>query len=311
MKQIYITRPEKSISHFLSDNYPLLKTGTVNKFFRNNKIKLNGKKAPLNTPLKKGDILNLYIEDSYFEKPDKDTAFRFSSKALEIIFEDENLLVVNKPAGIPVIDDNWQNYDTLINRVKNYCYLNDVDCSPSLCHRLDTGTQGIVMLAKNNDFLQFMLELFKEKSLQKEYVCVVKGIPQKKTETYSAYLTKNPREAYVTVSAKAKNSNSKPIQTKVTLVESYNDYSLLNIGLITGRTHQIRAHLAYLGMPVLGDSRYGINALNRQLKMKYQALCSKKITFGQINDSRYSYLSGKSFECADPWFVDSFYKREF
>ena len=113
------------------------------------------------------------------------------------------------------------------------------------------------------------------------------------------------------MSAKAKNSNSKPIQTKVTLVESYNDYSLLNIGLITGRTHQIRAHLAYLGMPVLGDSRYGINALNRQLKMKYQALCSKKITFGKINDSRYSYLSVKSFECADPWFVDSFYKREF
>jgi len=311
LKQIYITRPEKSISHFLSDNYPLLKTGTVNKFFRNNKIKLNGKKAPLNTPLKKGDILSLYIEDFYFEKPDKDTAFRFSSKLLEIIYEDENLLVVNKPAGIPVIDDNWQNYDTLINRVKNYCYLNGVDCSPSLCHRLDTGTQGIVMLAKNSDFLQFMLELFKEKSLQKEYVCVVKGIPQKKTETYSAYLTKNPKEAYVTVSAKSKNSNSKPIQTKVTLVESYNDYSLLNIGLITGRTHQIRAHLAYLGMPVLGDSRYGINALNRQLKMKYQALCSKKITFGKINDSRYSYLSGKSFECADPWFVDSFYKREF
>ncbi|MBR4036652.1 MAG: RNA pseudouridine synthase, partial [Oscillospiraceae bacterium] len=110
---------------------------------------------------------------------------------------------------------------------------------------------------------------------------------------------------------KAKNNMSKPITTEVTLIESYNDYSLLKVGLITGRTHQIRAHLAYMDMPILGDSRYGINNLNRHLKMKYQALCSRKIKFGKIDDKRYSYLSEKEFICPDPWFVDSFYKREF
>ncbi len=311
MKQIYITKNEKSVADFLQSNYPMLKTGLLNKFLRNNKIKLNGKKLPLNTPLKKGDVLNLYIEDFYFEKPDKNNAFRFSGKNIDIVYEDENLLVVNKPAGIAVIDDNWQNYDTLINRVKNHYFSIGADCTPALCHRLDTGTSGLVLLAKNQEFLQFMLDMFKEKELEKEYICVVKGVPKKKNAVYNAYLTKNAKDAYVTVTAGAKNSMSKPITTKVALVESYGDYSLLNVGLITGRTHQIRAHLAYLGIPILGDSRYGINSLNRQLKMKYQALCSKKIKFGKITDSRYSYLSDKQFICPDPWFVDSFYKREF
>ena len=311
MKQIYITKNEKSLSSFLQDNYPLLKTGTLNKFLRANKIKVNGKKVPLNTALKKGDVINLYIEDTYFEKPNQNNAFKFSGRNLEIVYEDDNLLVVNKPAGIPVMDDDWHNYDTLINRVKNHYFTAGSDCSPALCHRLDTGTSGLVLLAKNGEFLEFMLDMFRDKELEKEYVCVVKGMPKQKNATHNAYLTKNVRDAYVTVTPNAKNQNSKPITTQVKLVESYGDYSLLNVGLITGRTHQIRAHLAYLNMPILGDSRYGINNLNRQLKMKYQALCSRKIKFSKISDNRYSYLSDKEFICPDPWFVESFYKREF
>ncbi len=311
MKQLYIQKSEKNLGSYLSANYPLLKTGTLNKFLRANKIKVNGKKIPLNSALNKGDVINLYIEDFYFEKPTEKTAFKFSAKNIEIVYEDENLIAVNKPAGIPVIDDNWQNYDTLINRVKNHYFNLGNNISPALCHRLDTGTQGIVLIAKNEDFLRFMLELFKSKSLKKEYLCVVKGIPAKKNGIYNAFLTKNAKQGFVTISEKSKNNMSKPIQTQVAVIESYNDYSLLNIGLITGRTHQIRAHMAYLGMPVLGDSRYGINSLNRQLKLKYQTLCSHKITFGQIEDKRYSYLSGKEIVCPQPWFVESFYNREF
>ena len=311
MKQIYIQKNEKSLSEFLSSTYPLLKTGLLNKFLRNNKIKVNGKKIPLNSAIVKGDVISLYIDDSYFEKPDKNNAYKFSSKNLDVVYEDENLLVVNKPAGIPVIDEDWKNFDTLINRVKNYYYINNLPVSPALCHRLDTGTSGLVMIAKNEKFLEFMLDIFRDKSLEKEYICIVKGIPKKKSAVYSAYLTKNAKQAYVTVTDKAKNNLSKPIQTAVNLIESYNDYSLLRVGLITGRTHQIRAHLAYLGMPILGDSRYGINSLNRQLKLKYQTLCSHKITFGEVNHAEYSYLSGKSFICPDPWFIESFNKREF
>ncbi len=311
MKQIYITKNEKSLSAFILDKYPMIKTGTLNKFHRTNKVKVNGKKVPLNAPLNKGDVINLYIDDIYFEKLKPETAFKFSNKNIEIIYEDENLLVVNKPAGIAVMDDDWQNYDTLINRVKNHYYVNAIDCSPALCHRLDTGTSGLVLLAKNREFLQFMLDMFKNKELEKEYICVVKGIPKQKNALHTAWLTKNAKQGYVTVTPKAKNNTSKEIRTQVQLIESYGDYSLLKIGLITGRTHQIRAHLAYLEMPVLGDSRYGINNLNRQLKLKYQTLCSRKVKFGNIDDKRYSYLSEKEFICPDPWFVDSFYKREF
>ena len=311
MKQIYIQKNEKSLSEFLLASYPMLKPGLLNKFLRTNKIKVNGKKVPLNTPLYKGDVLNLYIDDFYFEKLKPDNAFKFSNKNVEIVYEDDNLLAVNKPAGIPVMDDDWKNYDTLINRVKNHYFSSNEDISPALCHRLDTGTQGLVLLAKNKEFLRFMLDMFKNKELKKEYICVVKGIPKHKNGTYSAFLTKNAKESYVTVSEKSKGKLSKPIKTQVSLVESYNDYSLLKVGLITGRTHQIRAHLAFMGMPVLGDSRYGINTLNRRLKLKYQTLCSYKITFGNISDPKYSYLSGKEIACPDPWFVDSFYKREF
>ena len=311
MKQITIQKNEKSLMLFLQSNYPLLKTGTLNKFLRNNKIKVNGKKIPLDSKLVKGDIINLYIEDIYFEKPDKNNAFKFSGKNIDIIYEDENLLVVNKPAGIRVIDDDWHNYDTLINRVKNYYYLNNINVSPALCHRLDTGTQGLVMISKNQEFLEFMLDLFKEKRLSKDYICVVKGTPKQKHSIQKAFLTKNAKQGYVTISPNSKSNMSKPIQTEITLIESYNGYSLLQIGLITGRTHQIRAHLSYLNLPILGDSRYGINDLNRRFKMKYQALCSFRIAFGKVKDSRYSYLSNKKFECSDPWFVESFYKREF
>lgn len=311
MKQITVTKNCKSITEFLSQNYPLMKAGTLNKFFRLNKIKLNGKKAPLNTPLKNGDMLNLYIDDRYFLIPGRDNAFMFSAKNIDIIYEDENLLVVNKPAGIPVIDEDWKNFDTLINRVKNHYYLSgDSRTKPQLCHRLDTGTCGLVLIAKNRRFESFMMDVFKNRQLEKEYICVVKGIAKPAKRIHRAYLTKNSRQGFVQIWPKDR-PGAKPIQTAVTVIDSYGDFSLLKVGLITGRTHQIRAHLAYLGHPILGDSRYGINTLNRKYKMKYQALCSRRIKFGTITDSRYSYLSGKELTCPLPWFAESFEKREF
>lgn len=313
MKEIIVNKTYPRLDNYLSDNFPLLNIGNLNKFLRQSKIKLNGKKPSLSDGIKKGDVLKLYLEDMFFEKPTPATAFKFSGKSLDILFEDENLLIVNKPSGVSVYDENWQNFDTLVNRVSNhYHLLNQPLAYPiQLCHRLDTGTQGLVILAKNPAALNFMTELFKDRNLKKEYLCVVNGLPKFKHSIQRAFLAKNSKEGYVTVSDKAKNDLSKPIETEITLIESYADYSLLKIDLLTGRTHQIRAHLSFLGLPILGDSRYGINALNRRLRLKYQALCSAKITFGNIENEHFSYLSGKEFVCPTPWFVDSFYNREF
>lgn len=313
MKEIIINKTYSRLDSYLTDSFPSLKIGNLNKFLRQNKIKLNRKKPLLSDSLKKGDILQLYLDDIYFERPTAATAFKFSGKNLDIVFEDDNLLVVNKPAGISVCDENWQNFDTLENRVKNHYFLSGTlpEFIPQLCHRLDTGTQGLVILGKNQATVDFMAEQFKDKSLKKQYLCVVKGLPKFKHSLQKAFLSKNSKEGYVTVTDKAKGDLSKPIETDITLIESYGDYSLLQVGLITGRTHQIRAHLAFLSLPILGDSRYGINNLNRQLKLKYQCLCSYKIVFGDIAAGRYSYLSNKELVCPEPWFVNSFYKREF
>ncbi|MEG3029581.1 MAG: RluA family pseudouridine synthase [Oscillospiraceae bacterium] len=314
MKEIiYKNKKSARLDTFLQDTYPLFTIGTINKFLRQNKIKVNGVKPAANTKLSINDKITLYTDDCYLETPTKDTAFKFSGKNLEVIYEDDNILVVNKPSGIPVVDSDWNTFDTLVNRVLNHYYLLDKQLSftPALCHRIDTGTQGLVILAKSQQALDFMVELFKDKGLEKSYICVVAGAMKAQNSIEKAYLIKSPREGYVTISQSKKNENSKPIETHIHSVSRYGNYSLLDVGLVTGRTHQIRAHLAYLNMPILGDSRYGDNALNRKLKLKYQLLCSYKIKFGSIDDENFKYLSGKVITCKDPWFIESFYNREF
>lgn len=314
MKEIvYKSGKSVRLDSFLQESFPLLKTGIVNKFLRQNKIKINGVKKDANFKLRQNDKITLYVEDSFLETPTKETAFQFSGKNLEVVFEDPSFIIVNKPSGIVVIDENWKNFDTLINRVINYYHIQNktLDFIPALCHRIDTGTQGLVVLAKNQTALDFMQELFKEKQVEKTYICVTKGMPKKRDSIEKAYLVKNAKEGYVTVSAMKKGDTSKPIETRVKVLSSYGEYSLLEINLITGRTHQIRAHLAYLQLPILGDSRYGDNNLNRALKLKYQLLCSNKIKFLEIENRNFKYLSNMQFTCTDPWFLESFNKREF
>lgn len=312
MKQITAEKSAKNLGDFLLEKYPLLTFGKLNKFLRENKIKLNGKKTPLSTPVQKGDEIKLFVPDAFFEKITAENRYTFCTKDIEIVYEDENLLAVNKPAGIAVYDENFQNYDTLINRVKkHYSTLSATGVSPALCHRLDTGTCGLVLVAKNRRFLEFMTEVFKNHLLEKTYVCAVKGKPAKKQSVYKAFLTKDSRAATVKITLKPINSQSKNIETAVRHLDSYGDYSMLEVGLITGRTHQIRAHLSFLSMPILGDSRYGINSLNRSLKLKYQLLCAQKLRFSNIDNDRYSYLSNLEIRCPDPWFIKAFENREF
>ncbi|MBR6519288.1 MAG: RNA pseudouridine synthase, partial [Oscillospiraceae bacterium] len=164
---------------------------------------------------------------------------------MEIIYEDDNIFVVNKPSGISVIRDDWQEFDTLANRIKHYYHKNNLGCNiPQLCHRIDTGTSGIVVLAKNDETLEFMFDMFRDKQLKKKYICVAKNNPKIKDGVYKAYLTKNSQRGFVTVSEKPLNNASQNIETGVKTLDAFDDYKLLDINLYTGRTHQIRAHLS-------------------------------------------------------------------
>ncbi len=312
MKEIiYKEIKQERIYTFLSQKYPLIRLSVFNKFLRQNKIKVNGTKPNNNYTLKKGDIITLYFSDEYFIIPNKDNAFLFSANQLEILYEDNNIFVVNKPSGISVIDDDWRNFDTLINRIKHYYHKNNLEGQiPQLCHRIDTGTSGIVLLAKNDKTLNFMFDLFKNKQLKKKYICAVKNNPSAKDGLYKDFLTKNSQRGFVSVSSKPINKTSQNIETGIKTIDQFDNYRLLDINLYTGRTHQIRAHLSYLGMPILGDSKYGDNNLNRKLKLKYQLLCSYYFKFGRIEDEQLSYLSYKEIVCPMPWFVENFKNKK-
>ncbi|MBQ5783199.1 MAG: RluA family pseudouridine synthase [Oscillospiraceae bacterium] len=308
---IYKDSKAVRLDSWLNDKYPLIRPSVLNKFLRQNKVKVNGIKATAGQKLVKGDVVSLYVNDDYLLIPDKNNAFLFAGSQVEIIYEDENLFVVNKPSGISVIDDDWQVFDTLVNRIKHYYHKNSMDGNiPQLCHRIDTGTSGIVVLAKNEETLEFMFDMFRDKQLKKKYVCAVKNNPKVKDGIYKGYLTKNSQRGFVSVSEKPLNNASQNIETGIRTIDSFDRYKLLEIDLYTGRTHQIRAHCAYLGMPVLGDSKYGDNQLNRHLKLKYQLLCSSYLKLGYIDNEKYSYLSFKEFRCPDPWFVESFKNRK-
>lgn len=312
MKELIFNETKsKRLDIYLNEKFPLIRPTAVNKYLRQNKIKINGSKAISGQKLVKGDTVSVYLNDDMFLQPDKENAFMFAASQVEILYEDENLFIVNKPSGISVISDNWQEFDTLANRIRHYYHKNNLgDNIPQLCHRIDTGTSGIVVLAKNEKALEFMFSMFRDKQLKKKYICAVKNNPKIKDGSYKAYLTKNSQRGFVTVSDKPVNKASQNIETGIKTLDSFDEYKLMDINLVTGRTHQIRAHMAYMNMPVLGDSKYGDNNLNRKLKLKYQLLCSYYLKFGRIEDSNFEYLSYKEINCPMPWFVDNFKNRK-
>lgn len=308
---IFNENKPKRLDVYINEQFPLIRPTNLNKFIRQNKVKVNGTKTIAGQKIVKGDVINLYLNDDMFIQPNKDNAFLFASSQVEILYEDDNLFVVNKPSGISVISDNWQEFDTLTNRIKHYYHKNNLGNNyPQLCHRIDTGTSGIVVLAKNDKALEFMFDMFRDKQLKKKYICAVKNNPKIKDGIYQAYLTKNSQRGFVTVSDKPLNNASQDIETGIKTLDYFDDYKLMDINLFTGRTHQIRAHMAYMGMNVLGDSKYGDNNLNRKLKLKYQLLCSYYLKFGRIENADFEYLSYKEINCPMPWFVESFKNRK-
>lgn len=317
--KILTVRPNDAgqrMDKFLTKSLPTLPQALLYKYIRLKRIKLNGKRAQISDRLQAGDTLELYINDEFFEKPKPRYDFLRAAKTLDVLYEDDNLLLLNKKVGLLCHPDAGEYGDTLIGRVQRYLYEKgeyDPACeqsfTPALVNRIDRNTSGIVLAAKNAQALRLLNGIVKTRQLHKLYLCVVHGTPPKKEDLLEGYLVKDENNNKVSVGKRAL-PGSKEIRTRYRVLETYRDLSLVEIELLTGRTHQIRAHMASIGCPLLGDGKYGANALNKSFGYKKQFLCAKALTFDFDRDNgMLQYLDGMSFSLPDVWFETAFRDR--
>lgn len=318
LKAVQIIRIEKNdagqrLDKFLSKAVKGLPQSMLYKSIRTKKIKVNRKRAEPNYVLCEGDELQLFIRDEFFDKPEEDDgALARIKPQLDIIYEDENVMLLNKRPGILVHEDESGGENTLIMHVKAYLYgkgeydpTSEQSFAPALCNRIDRNTGGIVIAAKNAEALRAMNEKIKRGELSKRYVCLVHGIPPKKHDVLHGYLRKDSRNNTVEVRDN-RFEGAKEIITGYTVLEKRGDCSLLEVELFTGRTHQIRAHMAHVGCPLVGDGKYGINRAAARKGYKHQALYAYKLGFKETGrQSCLSYLEGREFSLdeKDIWFL--------
>lgn len=310
MQSLIVSTPAPvRLCDYLPGVCPLLGgSGKVFRLAKEKKIKLNGAKCEGGTKIKSGDELTLFLPDELLRRPEGGPLFLSARPSLAVVYEDSQLLIVDKPAGLPVMDEAEQLADTLINRALLYLYGKKEyqlgkGYTPALCHRLDTGTSGLVILAKTSKAETAVLAAIKKRSIAKTYYCVTFGRPQPAEATLRGYLYKNAAKGVVQV-LDAPRSGAVEIVTEYHQLAVSGRLALLEVNLITGRTHQIRAHLASIGCPIVGDSKYGNNAVNRELKAKYQLLCARKITFPACHEGPLAAVSGKAFTAEKPWYFE-------
>lgn len=271
----------KYLNRFILDSFPNLSSNQLYKALRKKDIRINGIKVSENAILHTGDEITIYIVDSILE----------NIPTIPIIYEDENILVVNKPAGIPVTETSNSTIFLTSILKKQLSNLNFLEP----CHRIDLNTKGLVIFAKNQIALNILLDKFKNKEIEKHYLAKVYGIPQKNSALLNAYLFKDSKKSLVYISDTPKKDYLE-ILTEYKILERnfQKNYSILDVTLHTGRTHQIRAHLSHIGYPIIGDGKYGSNEINKKFSKKTQELYSYKLIFKFTSESNIlNYLKGK------------------
>lgn len=287
----------KKIDKVLRDVFPNLSMGMLYKALRKKDIKVNGTRVKEDFYVCAGDQIEVFIIDDFL--------FGKDDEGYNVVYEDDNLLIVNKASGIPVHPDKNQKEATLIDKLQSK-YGSNI----ALCHRLDRNTSGLVLIAKNNTTLDIMLDKIKDREIQKYYTCVVSGKMDKRQAELTDYLEKNEKISRVFISDK-KLRDSVQIVTRYKVLKSVGDLSLLEVELVTGRTHQIRAHLAYYGHPIIGDGKYGKNNENKQYSTKGQLLCAYRLVFDFSTDAKHlNYLKDKIIEIKPPFDIEQVVKSQ-
>ena len=275
------------------------------KSIRLKKIKVNRKRAENNTILAEGDTIQCFLADEFFEKKVNESSFESISVKLDIIYEDENIMLLNKRPGVSVHEDENGSTNTLITHIQAYLYQKgeyrpdeEQSFAPALCNRIDRNTGGIVIAAKNAEALRVMNEKIKYREIDKFYLAAIHGVPKPEAATIKGYLLKDDKQNMVRVYDKNPPRGAKEIITKYKVVAKKKDSSLIEVELLTGRTHQIRAHMSHIGHPLVGDGKYGINKDDRSKGYKFQALYSYRLrfSFDTSNPTVLDYLNGKEFK---------------
>ena len=302
------------LDRFLAKAVPLLPASLAQKYIRIKRIKCNGGRVERDTRLNVGDVLQLYINDEFFEKPREDNAYlTVATPKLNIVYEDDHILLVDKRPGLAVHPHDGAEYGrTLIDHIQAYLYQKrqwsprgENSFTPALCNRIDRNTGGIVVAAKTAEALRVMNQKIKDRELDKRYLAIVEGTPKPAKGSLKGYLFKDAKKNRVFVSDSPQ-PGAKTCQTNYVTLDSRNGLSLVECELITGRTHQIRAQFAHAGHPLLGDGKYG--KLDKRFDRTYQALYSYKLTFRFTTPAEgLEYLNGKTFRVEKVDFAEEYF----
>ena len=316
MKEIQIGRNDagQRLDRFLAKAVPLLPASLAQKYIRIKRIKLNGGRAERDSRLQDGDVLQLYINDEFFDKPREDNAFlTVATPKLTIVYEDEHILLADKRPGLAVHPHDGAEYGrTLIDHIQAYLYQKhewrpreENSFTPALCNRIDRNTGGIVIAAKTAEALRVLNQKIKDREMDKRYLAIVEGTPKPREGSLKGYLFKDAKKNRVFVTDTPQ-TGAKSCQTNYKILATQKGLSLVECELITGRTHQIRAQFAHAGHPLLGDGKYG--KLDKRFDRNYQALYSYKLTFDFTTDAgNLAYLNGKSFQVDKVDFVEEYF----
>ena len=316
MKEIQIGSNDagQRLDRFLAKAVPLLPASLAQKYIRIKRIKRNNAKTERDCRLQTGDVLQLYINDGFFDKPREDNAFlTVATPKISIVYEDEHILLVDKRPGQAVHPHDGAEYGrTLIDHIQAYLYQKrewrpkeEHSFTPALCNRIDRNTGGIVIAAKTAEALRILNQKIKDREMDKRYLAIVEGKLKLQAGSLKGYLFKDAKKNRVFVTD-APQSGAKSCQTNYKVLAFHNGLSLVECELITGRTHQIRAQFAHAGHPLLGDGKYG--KLDKRFDRNYQALYSYKLTFQFTTDAGVlEYLNGKTFQVENVEFVGEYF----